>query len=267
MTRRPLNRKALTLMELLVVLLILVALAAILVPMLPSMIGRAHTSSSAANIAEINKFVQTYEAIYQSHASDFDALVDNTGVLASYLPGGNAGGAIVTGALTAGQRDALANAGIVRLQTMFAAPQSDPWNPTFNPYDGNVIDLTTGAPTIAFATEAAVEQAGAGLVNDPTSTVPWTANGDVYVIVGLGKRSTMIGRVIAEAPTHFGENDAASASRVYARYGLVFRVTRGGATPLDLERAVFVGAVAIHDDGLVGADGHLEEWYNLNRGQ
>jgi Tfp pilus assembly protein PilE len=263
MVHPKVRRKGLTLIELVVVLVILIALAAILVPMLPGMLGRAHTASSATNISEINKFVQTYEQLYQSHASDFDALMDEKGALADYLPGGAApaGGAITKVTLNAAQANALTNAGITRLQAMELTAAADPWNPTFNPYNGAVISIASGS-SVAQVSEKAVEQTGAGLVNDPGGI-----NGDVYVIVGLGKRCTMIGKVMADAPTHFGENQASNAANVYSRYCLVFRVTRGGATPQDLERAVFIGTVAVHDDGIGTADSHIEEYYNITRSQ
>lgn len=49
------SRRGLTLMELLVVLVILIALAGIVIPQLPSMLGRAETSSGATSQTETIK--------------------------------------------------------------------------------------------------------------------------------------------------------------------------------------------------------------------
>ena len=255
------RRGGLTLIELIVVLVILVALAGILVPMLPSMIGRAHTASGAANDSEVTKFVQVYEQLFQQHASGFDLLGDGT-TLADYLPA--TGGLMTPLTLTANQAKALANAGITDLAPMFptrtALQASGPdASVTFNPYSGSTNTPVAAGLKVAMLDEAAVERI---LVTDTGGV-----NGDVYVVVGLGKRSTMVGRVVAQPPVHFGEGANDNAANVYSRFGLVFRVTRGGATPQDLDKAIFLGTISMHDDGFVGTDGHLQEYYNLTKSQ
>jgi prepilin-type N-terminal cleavage/methylation domain-containing protein len=258
------RRKGLTLIELVVVVVILVALAGILIPMLPNMLTRAHTATGATNTGEVAKFLQTHQQLFQSYPADFDALVDATGNLADYLPGGNVGGQITPLQLTAAQRNALANAGITRLAAMYAtraALEAAGGTPTFNPYTGGTIDLTTGTPSVARVSEAAVETIAGVVRDEPANT------GDVYVIVGLGQRCTMIGKTVQEAPVHFGENTAGNAANVYGRYCAIFRVTRGGATPTDLETAILVGVVALHDDGIATGNMHLEEYYKATKSQ
>src|SRR5437667_192551 len=99
MRRKAAGRRGLTLIELIVVLVILVALAGILIPMLPNMLTRAHTATGASNNSEINKFVQTYEQLFQSYPTDLDNLA-GTGAPVDYLPG-VAAGQITAGNLTA----------------------------------------------------------------------------------------------------------------------------------------------------------------------
>lgn len=55
------RRAGLSLMELVVVMAILIALAGLVVAILPSMLTRAHTSTHAANIAEIVRNMQLYQ--------------------------------------------------------------------------------------------------------------------------------------------------------------------------------------------------------------
>jgi prepilin-type N-terminal cleavage/methylation domain-containing protein len=255
-------RSGLTLIELIVVLVILVALAGILVPMLPSMLTRSHTARGVTNMGEVTKFVQTYEQLYQSYLSDFDALVDGASAVALPEYVMVTGGQMVVDTLTAGERAALAAAGIVRLKTMHPtrAALAPDGSPTFHPYNGGVIDLTAGTPTVAFVSEQAVKQ-DTRLVSDPNGL-----RGDRYVVFGLGKRCTMIGKTIADPPVHFSDTTTERPEQVYARYGLVFQVAKGNgvgnpATPLG--RAVFVGTVEFHREGLGTKDAHMEEYYKI----
>jgi prepilin-type N-terminal cleavage/methylation domain-containing protein len=254
------RRQGLTLLELIVVLVILAALAGMVVPLLPSMTGRIHTTTGATNVSEINKFLQTHQQLYQEYPTDFDALVDASGTLANYLPGGNVGGQISPLLLTEPQRQALFNAGITQLAAMHpttAALAGAGGTPTFNPYTGAAISLASGTPTVAQVSELAVETT-ARVVRDLSGLQ------DVYVIVGLGSRCSMVGKSITEAPVHFGEGNGASATIVYGRYGAIFRVARGGTA---LSKAFLVGVVALHADGITTSNAHLEEYYKLQQAQ
>ena len=259
-----LGRRGLTLIELIVVLVILVALAGILIPMLPNMLGRAHTASGATNNAEINKYVQTYQQLYMSYPQNLDALTDTAGTaVPDYLLNAGTPVQLSMHALTTAEASALSQSGITTLTEMqpnraALAGQS----PTFNPYTGNLITVAAGTNVIQVS-EDAIENV-AGLVrDDPTKT------GDVYVVFGLGKRCTMIGKVVSDPPVHFGEGAGTTPNDSYARYGLVFRVARGNgtATPDPLERAVFIGSVAFHDNGVIGTDAHLQEYYDRQKAE
>jgi prepilin-type N-terminal cleavage/methylation domain-containing protein len=265
-SRKVRHQRGLTLMELLVVLVILIALAAILVPMLPKMLSRAHTATGATNMAELARFVQTYEQLYQGYPTGFDALVSSSGGIPDYLlvaNGGDGNPQLVAAALTDGERDALVNAGVTYLfylRPTRAELDANGGSPTFDPYAPvPPLDLTTaGTPTVLFASEWAIER-DAHLVADPNPS-----NGDRYVVFGVGKRCTMNGRVMADQPTHFSDTPQESPDQVYARYGLVFKVRRGSNA---LSRARFVGVVEFHAEGLGSKDGHMEEYYNINRDQ
>jgi type II secretory pathway pseudopilin PulG len=267
-----LKRGGLTLIELIVVLVILVALAGMLVVTLPSMLGRAHTASGATNVGEVTKFVQVYEQLYQSQPTDLDALTDTTtAAIPDYLPGGATpvGGQVSSLTLTATQADALTGAGISRLAPMhpnraaFTATNT----PTFNPYSGGSLPVTTGVRVLRL-TEAVVE-GPSGLVSEADIVNTY---GDVYVVFGFGKRCSMVGKVTTEPPTHFGDSADDNAANVYGRVGLVYRIARGTGTTgtpasIDLGKPVFIGAVALHGDGIAGGGAHIEEYYNLTKAQ
>lgn len=257
------QRLGLTLLELIVVLVILVALAGMLVPLLPSMVERIHTATGATNITEVTKALQVHEQLNQRYPTDFDALVDASGNVAEYLPG-FAVGQITALTLSTAQRDALANAGITMLAPMHKdlASLGTTGTPTFNPYSGASFSLLTGTPKVAQVSEAIVENT---VVRDSERDL--IPNGDVYVIVGLGSRCSMIGKSIAEAPVHFGDGPTNSAAIVYGRYCAIFRVTRGGTTPQPLAKAVLVGVVALHADGISTSSDHIKENLDLQKSQ
>ena len=77
----------LTLLELVVVMGILTALAAILVPLMPNLLRRADKATDATQSSELAKAIQLCQATTYGYPDQFDALVDSSGKLPSYLPG------------------------------------------------------------------------------------------------------------------------------------------------------------------------------------
>ncbi|OAI46895.1 hypothetical protein AYO44_10590 [Planctomycetaceae bacterium SCGC AG-212-F19] len=256
-TRR---RNGLTLMELIVVLVILVALAGVLIPLLPSMVKRAHTASGATNTSEITKYVQTYQQLYLSYPDEWDALTDGTTMI-SYLPGTVD---LIADSPTATEVAALQAAGVGNVHYLSAAPGVDPWTPTFNPY---ATQPTPGGPKPA---PIAITTSTKLVFLDPATNAAALKMGQSgtgrYVVMGLGKRCTLVGKVATDAPVHFGDGPQLNAANFYMRFAAVFKVsdTNPGVV---INQAVFVGAVGIHDDGIAGTDSHLEEYYNTTKAQ
>ena len=81
-------------------------------------------------------------------------------------------------------------------------------------------------------------------------------------MLGLGRRSSAIGTVMANAPSNF-PNDTVheNPNQVYERFGLIFQVedVNGNALP----SALFLGTVAIESNFLLGTD-KVEESYTQN---
>jgi prepilin-type N-terminal cleavage/methylation domain-containing protein len=219
------RRPGLTLVELVVVMAILVALAGILIPLIPGLIGRAETSGRATNSQEIYKAIQTYEASYTHYPSDWDALTDGTTTPLTYVNGftGSTPPLAVT-ALTASQSTALNAAGITRLQLMATSPTGT--DETFNPYlDPSDRNSTTGSlPITKTSTPNVVTLTTVGQFQLSLADNATTSSG-TYVVVGFGKRCSIIGTGAAEAPVNFFDNAGLSPDTRYSRYGVVFQVS------------------------------------------
>lgn len=245
-------RSALTLIELVVVLLVLVALAGILVPQFQNFAGRAHGASGADNAVEISKAITLFEATKLRQPDNFCSLVgDGTTAIATSLgtpnhvaiqDGGTAGG----NAAFQNRARSLANAGIGNLSNIDNTAE----NATFGSETGT--QATDGAAVnLAFLNAAGV--ANLGLAADPDGDGDATND---YVAVGVGESSEMIGSVMVDAPLHFPEGADGQPGDVYARWLAVYRVTD------DAEgKAVLVSVATLDDGDMVGANGHLEEYF------
>lgn len=279
LSRRSVSRRGLTLMELIVVIAILVALAGILIPLLPGLIGRAETSSRATNHQEITKAIQTFEGSYTRYPSDWDALTDGSANALPWLSGtggGNiglaTGGPLTIAQLSAAQTKALTGAGITRLQ-LFSNTAPSGNNITFNPYadttDRNsstgALDLTTTpTPTPNLVTLTPLGQFQLNLSDNAT-----TDNGK-FVVFGFGKRASIVGSGVNEAPTNFYDSAGLSPDTRYSRYGVVFQVsgktlTQNQATaPIaDFSRAKLVRVIRFGSTLGTGDDAVNSYWQDV----
>ena len=140
---------------------VLIALAAILVPLLPSMLSRGHDTSSATNISEISKYVQTYNQLYFGYPNYLDNLIEAGGtgggtgggtLLGTLAGGGNLAGMVAPQQLTLAQATALNNIGINYLANLTGTAPSGTanpnWSPTFSPYTTMAPNQPTNATAI-----------------------------------------------------------------------------------------------------------------------
>ncbi len=247
------KRQGLTLLELVVVMMILVALAGILVPMLPGMMGRAHTSTGATNMDEINKLFLTHYAMEQGYPNGLDNLVDDSGTLFDKLPGASIFTSTAISSIDAEAAEALVRAGISEVYNLVNSDSGslpDDWSPTFNPYADSTSEAVEDSLSVAVVDRDAVVEA-----------LDAEAGSSVYVVFGLGKASPVTGAngLMLEAPVHFGEDGESTPDKVYSRFGVVFQVVDADGDVLSA--AKYAGAVAFHDDGIVGADAPLEAFH------
>jgi len=232
------SRRGLTLMELVVVMAVLIALAAIIVPLLPGLLGRAERSSRATNAQEALKAIQLFESMYSHYPTDWDALVsDGTGSVPNWLDGtdkvhGNiglaAGGPLTVTQLTAGQVSALTGAGINRVQlfSTTAPTTNNGQDVTFNPYLDTTDRALSGLPISGTPSLVTLTPKGQFQLNLSDNA---TTSSGTYVVFGLGKRTSIIGLGLNEAPVNFFDNAALSPDSRYSRYGVVFQVS--GVSP------------------------------------
>jgi hypothetical protein len=123
------HKSGLTLLELVIVLTIIVAIAGVAVAMFPRLLTRAHVASCSANLPELFKAIQTYDAISMNGYPDrVDTMVVNS--LATYVPAGVAAELTVE-ALQPEEAEALVDAGIREVTVMI----DNPARPSFWPYD------------------------------------------------------------------------------------------------------------------------------------
>lgn len=240
-TRR--NRRGFTLIELIVVLMILVGLAGILIPAVTSMVGRTHTSTASANIAEIANAIQRYETQYMSYPNNFDSL--ETAVIGTQLNTLDADLVSILAPVTLttanGRLAALQNAGI----TSVGLHAED---------DGTFVKA---APTTLVTTNVVQGLTAAAQENLGLET-PTNGVANKYVCLGVGTLCSMNGRTMLEAPVHFPENGTGNPDSVYGRFIAVFQITDSAGDAL--ERAKLVGVISPHGDGL---DGHLAEYFEI----
>ena len=256
-TRR---RFGLTLIELLMVLVILIALAGILVPLLPNIVGRGETASGATSQTEIYKWIQAYEQLYLTYPSDWDALTDGTQRI-TYVRGG--GDVTLDSGLSAGEAGALTSAGIARVQLMVEAPSgatpAPPAHKTFDPYQ-NASYVTNGAAPAASGKFLVLTTSGQKSLNLGDGI---TSSGK-FVVFGFGRRATIVGKGVANAPVVFRDDAGKTPDKVYCRYGVVFQVALADGTAMD--KARFVGVCNFKGGGITSSNDDLEEYYDLNRG-
>lgn len=239
-------KRALTLIELVVVLLILVALASLVIPQLGGFVERTHASTSSDGIAELTRTFQLTKTSTFKEPDGFDSLVvDATGTaINDGVPGATgataAGGDLIIATVTAAQVTALNNAGITQLFDMPNAPAGA--SKTFGIPFGASRTITGDQQLVTTNATAVSREFGASaVVNDPTVS---------YVVFGVGENSSLVGSRIVEAPIHLGE--ANDPNNEYSRYVAVYAVT---------DAVKLVGICAIDDDGLKGLKGHVADYY------
>jgi hypothetical protein len=203
---------------------------------------------------EMVKWIQTYEQLNLSFPDEWDSLTDGTTIV-NYLPNSGgatplpSGGQLGPHALTQAEVDALNNLGIKKVHDLLT---DKPESPTFAPYKNAVT-----APTVLAAGSEVVELTPAAA----NEKLGLSING-TYLVFGLGKRCTLIGRTVAEAPVVSADEPGINPADFYGRFLIVVKVAQDGVT---LPRAQFVGTVSMHPNEVDGAGQHLDEYYNITK--
>jgi hypothetical protein len=215
------------------------------------LLRKTHAAVATTNLNELNKSLQMYASLNLKQPSRLDSLiVDGAGVPYAGLPFDAAALANFNPRVPAASEvDALRGAGIVEVINGIAfTPGAQ--SATFD-YEASVAPLSTSKPLLFIDTAA-----GRAHLQETLNIEAGMTPVGVYVVFGLGPRATIVGAGnggVAEAPVHFGEDEAGNPAKTYARYLVIYRV--------DGERARYVGVAAAHDDGLANGNSHLAEAY------
>ena len=248
-------RRGLTLVELVVVLTILVALGGLIVPVLPSMLAKTHQAKCSTTIPEVNKlWIQAYTGDV-AYPDGYDSLLDQGQALADTIPGGgNAGGELARGRVTANEAAALAAIGVTTVVDIQDAGNGLTDNATVNaaPLGAPTRALTGGGPVAVLANVPGASSLSLGI---KPAAYPTDAK---FVVFGIGQNCSGVGSggLMVEAPIHFGGEDVMNPSEFYQRYCVIFMVSDSE------ESAEFVCACSVHPDGFDGAEAHIRDYYD-----
>ena len=77
--KAPARQAGLTLLELTVVMTILVALAGLMVPHVRGFFGAAQNSTSVSSLAEVDKWIQSYNTKFMKEPNNMEALINGVG--------------------------------------------------------------------------------------------------------------------------------------------------------------------------------------------
>ena len=237
--RKPRNeRRAFTLVELIVVLMILVGLAAVLIPAVTDMVSRTNRSTDSCKISEVAGAIQRYDAQYMAYPDNFDSLM--TDLIGTDLNTLQAG-------LTAATADVTLDAST--LASFTAAGIA-------NVGIHAVGDATFTLPTTTALTNTTVLK-GPTAAAQQTLGLETTGVAGKYVVLGVGALCDMNGKTMLDAPVHFPRDAATNPEIAYSRFLAVFQITDGTNA---LDRVKLVGVIA--PDG-IGLSGEMDGYFQI----
>ncbi|MGC3969881.1 MAG: prepilin-type N-terminal cleavage/methylation domain-containing protein [Pirellulales bacterium] len=253
------SRHGLTLIELVVVIAILTILGGLVVQTLPNLMKRTHLSKCADTITALNKTWAESLALHGRYPDSCDSLLESGGTAFSKLTPGLTG--LVTPAtLSADEVAALRTLGV-----------------------RSVVDLNTSAANVTYdsaplgLTPRAIDASGkiAQLATPgSTGSTYWTANPlglkrhvnlptgvtVKYLIFGIGPNCNGIGagKLIQEAPVHFGADDTINPNNIYQRYLAVYSLVTNSSGKV----TAYFEAMAGNDvDGPSSAEAHIRQFH------
>lgn len=256
------RRIGFTVLELVIVLAVLAVLAGLVIAIMPSLMERAHLAKCADTIAELNKSWMRAYALNMRYPDVYDSLLDGALAEPTYHPAGLRTEADPNG-LAPGEVAALAKIGVKRVVDGAAGATN-----TFDyaPFGATARSLST-TPTVMVLDLAAHEANGnllglkRHLVRRSDGTFLDDRANVRYILFGVGPNCTAVGsgKLIQEAPVHFGASDEINPTTTYQRYLVVFSVVRdaGGGY-----KAYFEAAAGNDVGGPSSAEAHVEGFHH-----
>lgn len=234
MRLHPVVRKAMTLMELVVVIGIMALLAAITIPKLIDVFERSRSGTQAYSIAEASRMIETHYGVYKKYPDGWDALTDSSGAIFTNLsPNLKAPRTFfVTHSLT---DDHIASLKRVGISHVFLHDTSATVNPSdsgtdrrhFGDGSGHAPDFTADIRTVVAVSEAAGSDGFNLLVNEfnlmPNNSTKLLDN-NVFIVFGFGPKNTAVQSVVQGAPLM----EHLDSAKTYSRALAVFQVPNAG---------------------------------------
>jgi Tfp pilus assembly protein FimT len=260
------SRKALTLMELIVVLAILVILGGLVVQVLPNLMTRTHLAKCSDTIANLNNAWMRSFGLNVRYPDGYDSLLAAGGSSVSTQLTTGLSSQISAEALTASEVAALRAIGLTRVFDLAAVPAGASVTYDSAPLGAPARVLATGG-NVAVLNLAAHAAAGnplklkRHLVRQADGSLADNSANVRYLIFGIGPNCTGVGsgKLIQEAPVHFAADDSVNPSNTYQRYLVVFSLVRN---PGDGSVTAHFEAAAGNDgDGPSSADDHIRQFH------
>ncbi len=251
MTPKNRTRAALTLMELLITISLLAIIALVAIPKLIDVYERSRSGVQAYSLADSSRMIENFYGLNQKYPDGWDSLMDSTGAalyseLAAEIESPNT--LLTTATLTDAQVASLSAIGIshVFLHDSTSEPNFSSTDRRHlgagNGHDGTAninvvaaIDKTTGSEGLNLL----VNNLGLNPNKSATDTSMPTITNNIFVVLGLGHKTTLVQSMTQGAPVFPLQSNAVAYGRALA----VFMVPNDGTT----RNAKFVG--------LVGPDG------------
>src|SRR5262249_27735737 len=186
----------------------------------------------------------------------------------SYLPGGGTapfGGFTTISTLSDAEAAALKRVGITSLQPLSTTIASGQ-HPTLNPYPTGT-DLVGNRQLVAAGMNVVILNNtaiwGSSGLNPSFLQAAYAADAPTarYLVVGVGPRCSMVGKVMQDAPQSVPQSKDFTPANTYSRVGLIFKIS--GNEVNVTERARFIAAVALEDDELEQTDKDIAGYYDV----
>ncbi len=233
----PLDRRGLTLLELVVVLTILVALAGLAIPLLGGLSTQADGSTNAAVVGDVDRAVGTYFTRHDAHADGWDSLLNSSDTLFTKLRPALTSTTVPNGApdptlpilavsaqtLSKEQAESLKDAGI---DVLYDADETAGRSPNAAGSTVRTVDPQAGVKYARLnipgnGAVLGLEAFGIGAANAELTSARFD-----FLVVGLGGNTSIKGETLMDVPLVL----SAEPTKNYARVLCVFAIPAASST-------------------------------------
>lgn len=275
----PKQQAGMTMIELTVVMLVMVAMAGVAVPYVAGMADKAHDSTTASTINQLNQTIAKFRTDHNALPERLETLTDSNGTLIDYFvskqnyPSDNI--------ITATDPNASADPANVVLSLQRAGMTYVYQNKLTGFVNNN---HTFGAPASKVLTSVAdfayvgtSSMWGGAALDTVSEHLAYALGGNAddydttcysYVAMGVGDNSELIGKGLQTAPVLFVPNGDLGPENKYGRFIAIFKTQSvnafGSNCPDQIQPAEFIGVVANMDFGALVGSSASQQWSTSN---